>query len=311
MSLIALSGACEAGLLFGLVALGVYLSFRVLDFPDLTVDGSFPLGASVAASAIMAGVPPIVATLLGFAAGALAGFVTAFLSVRLKIMNLLAGILTMVALFSINLRVMGKPNISLYGTDTIFSWINGIAALGVWANTVLLFCIVLAAKVSVDWFLATQVGLAVRATGANPRMAEAQAVDNGGMVMLGMAFANGLVGLAGALYAESQGVADVSMGIGTIVSGLAAVIIGETVVGAGSVARATLGCILGALIYRLVIALALDGGMIGIQAQDLNLVTAVVVAVAVMVSKTRLKKLPSIRRTRVPAEPSKAEGKAS
>lgn len=310
MSLIALSGACEAGLLFALVALGVYLSFRVLDFPDLTVDGSFPLGASVAASTIIAGVPPIVATFLGFAAGASAGFVTAFLSVRLKIMNLLAGILTMVALFSINLRVMGKPNVSLYGTDTIFSWIDGIAALGVWANTVLLLCIVLAAKMFIDWFLATQMGLALRATGASPRMAEAQAVDNGRMVMLGMALANGLVGLAGALYAESQGVADVSMGIGTIVIGLAAVIIGETVVGAGSVARATIGCILGALIYRLVIALALDGGMIGIQAQDLNLVTALVVAVAVMISKTRLKKLPSIRRSRLP-EPSKAEGAAS
>ncbi|MBB3287209.1 MULTISPECIES: ABC transporter permease [unclassified Rhizobium] len=310
MSLIALSGACEAGLLFALVALGVYLSFRVLDFPDLTVDGSFPLGASVAASTIMAGVPPIIATLLGFAAGASAGFVTAFLSVRLKIMNLLAGILTMVALFSINLRVMGKPNVSLYGTDTIFSRIDGIAALGVWTNTVLLLCIVLAAKMFVDWFLATQMGLALRATGASPRMAEAQAVDNSRMVMLGMALANGLVGLAGALYAESQGVADVSMGIGTIVTGLAAVIIGETVVGAGSVARATFGCILGALIYRLVIALALDGGVIGIQAQDLNLVTALVVAVAVMISKTRLKKLPSIRRTRLP-EPSKAEGTAS
>lgn len=310
MSLIALSGACEAGLLFALVALGVYLSFRVLDFPDLTVDGSFPLGAAVAASAIMAGVPPIVATLLGFAAGAVAGFVTAFLSVRLKIMNLLAGILTMVALFSINLRIMGKPNISLYGTDTIFSWIGTIAALGAWGNTILLLCIVVAAKVLVDWFLATHMGLALRATGANPKMAEAQAVDNGRMVMLGMALANGLVGLAGALYAESQGVADVSMGIGTIVTGLAAVIIGETIVGTGSVARATLGCILGALIYRLVIALALDGGVIGIQAQDLNLVTALVVAVAVMISKTRLKKLPTIRRTRL-SEPSKAEGAAS
>lgn len=289
MSQIALSGAVEAGLIYGLVAMAVYLSFRVLDFPDLTVDGSFPLGAAVAATAITSGVPPVLATLMAALAGAGAGYVTGFLSVRLKIMNLLAGILVMVALYSINLRIMGRPNISLYGTGTIFTWIDTIAALGVWGNSILLLVIAVAAKFGLDWFLGTELGLALRATGANPQMAEAQGVNNGRMILMGMALSNGLAALAGALYAESQGVADVTMGIGTIVIGLAALIIGETLFGRSVVARITLGCFAGAIAYRMVIAVALDGGTLGIQAQDLNLVTAVVVAVAVVVSQSKMR----------------------
>ncbi len=290
MTLLAFVGACEAGLLFGLVALGVWVSFRVLDFPDLTVDGSFPLGAAVAATLITGGHPPLLATLAGVLAGAAAGLITAVLAVRLKIMGLLAGILSMVALFSVNLRVMGKPNVSLYGKETVFGWAEQAGIFGPWADVVVLLGVVVAAKFAVDWFLATEIGLALRATGANPRMAEAQGVDNGRMTMLGMALANGLVGLAGALYAQNQGSADVSMGIGTIVIGLAAVILGEAVTGPGAIFRATLGCLIGALAYRLVVALALDAGAIGIRPQDLNLVTAVVVAVAVVGSKWRLRR---------------------
>lgn len=289
MSQIALSGAVEAGLIYGLVAMAVYLSFRVLDFPDLTVDGSFPLGAAMAATAITAGVPAVLATALAALAGAGAGYVTGFLSVRLRIMNLLAGILVMVALYSVNLRIMGRPNISLYGTDTIFTWIDSVAALGVWGNSILLLVIAMAAKFGLDWFLSTELGLALRATGANPQMAEAQGVNNGRMILTGMALSNALAALAGALYAESQGVADVTMGIGTIVIGLAALIIGETLFGRAVVTRITMGCFAGAIAYRMVIALALDGGTLGIQAQDLNLVTAVVVAVAVVVSQSKMR----------------------
>ncbi|WP_026378974.1 ABC transporter permease [Afifella pfennigii] len=287
MSLFAFIGALETGLLFSLVALGVFLSFRVLDFPDLTVDGSFPLGAAVAAAALAAGVDPFLATGLAILAGWLAGLVTATLNVRFGIMNLLAGILTMVALFSINLRIMGGPNVPLYNVDTVFdvaeSWID----LGMWTNVVLIGIFAIGAKLISDWFLKTEIGLALRASGENPAMAEAQGIAVGRMALIGMALSNGFVALAGALFAQLQGVADVSMGIGTIVTGLAALIIGEAILGRRMVFIATLGCIIGALVYRLFIAMSLSAGFIGIEPQDLNLVTAIVVAIAVILSKGR------------------------
>ncbi|MEL7176720.1 MAG: ABC transporter permease [Pseudomonadota bacterium] len=287
MSLFAISGAIEAGLLFSLVALGVYLSFRVLSFPDLTVDGSFPLGAAVTAVAIVSDVNPFLATLLGTVAGGLAGLLSGYLNVRLRILNLLAGILTMVALYSINLRIMGRPNISLYGEETVFTPFEQFLGLGIWTNCVLLLIVAIAMKLFVDWFLATEIGLALRASGENPEMARAQSINNGRMTLLGMTISNGLVGLAGSLFAQSQGVADVNMGIGTIVTGLAALIIGETLIGNARVAGATLGCLIGAVLYRFFIAAALSAGVLGIQAQDLNLVTAIVVAVAVVLSQAR------------------------
>jgi putative tryptophan/tyrosine transport system permease protein len=287
MSLFAFEGAVETGLLFSLVALGVYLSFRVLDFPDLTVDGSFPLGAAACAAAIVHGADPFLATALAVLAGACAGLVTAMLSVRFRIMNLLAGILSMVALFSVNLRIMGRPNLPIYGHPTVFDRFEALVDVGMWNNAIVLAIFALGAKFLIDWFLKTETGLSLRASGENPAMAEAQGVKNSTMTYLGIALSNGLVALAGGLFAQMQGVADVSMGIGTIVTGLAALIIGEAVLGRRTVFVATLGCLLGALIYRLFIALALNAGFIGIQAQDLNLVTAVVVAVAVIMSQNR------------------------
>lgn len=287
MTLFALAGAVESGLLFSLVALGLYLSFRVLDFPDLTVDGSFPLGAAVCAASVAAGVDPFAATAFAALGGAAAGLVTALLNVRFRIMNLLAGILTMVALFSINIRIMGRPNLPVYGHDTVFDIAERVVDLGMWNNAVVLALFAVGAKLAVDWFLRTETGLALRATGENPAMAEAQGISSGAMILLGIALANALVALAGALFAQLQGVADISMGIGTIVTGLAAIIIGEAVLGRRSVSLATLACIAGALIYRLFIALALSAGFIGIKAQDLNLVTAIVVAVAVVASQGR------------------------
>lgn len=299
MSALAVSGALEVGLLFSLVALGVYLSFRVLNFPDLTVDGSFPLGAAATAVAIVNGMDPFLATGIGTLAGAGAGFAAAFLNVRLKILNLLSGILVMVALYSINLRVMGRPNISLYGEATVFTPFEAMLDFGIWTKCVVLLVIAICMKFLVDWFLATQIGLAIRASGENPVMARAQSVNNGAMTMIGMTLSNGLVGLAGALFAQSQGLADVSLGIGTIVTGLAALIIGETLIGSTRVAWATLGCLIGAILYRFFIAAALSAGFLGIQAQDLNLVTAIVVAIAVVLSgarrKSRFKLWPKLR----------------
>lgn len=294
MNTFAISGAVESGLLFSLVALGVYLSFRVLNFPDLTVDGSFPFGAAATAVTIVHGVNPFLATLIGAAAGASAGFVSAYLNVRFKILNLLAGILTMVALYSINLRVMGKPNISLYNQTTIFTPFQDFLDLGLWTNSVVLLVVALIMKFVLDWFLATELGLALRASGENPIMARAQSIDNNKMTLIGLTISNGFVGLSGSLFAQSQGIADVSMGIGTIVTGLAALIIGETLVGPVKVVWATLGCLFGAVLYRFFIAVALSAGFLGIEAQDLNLVTAIVVAAAVVLSQARRKRQRSL-----------------
>lgn len=221
LSEIALYGAIETGLIYGLVAFGIYISFRVLDFPDLTVDGSFPLGAAVAAMLIIAGWNPWIATGAAILAGMAAGAVTALLNVKLKILNLLASILTMIALYSVNLRIMGRPNVALLTEETVLTpWYN--LDLAYHHVPVLLFVIVVAISLILLWrFMKSETGLAMRATGANPRMARAQGIATGAMIVLGVALSNGLVGLAGALFAQSQGAADVTMGVGVIVIGLA------------------------------------------------------------------------------------------
>jgi putative ABC transport system permease protein len=283
MSLFSLFGALEIGLIFSLVALGVFISFRLLRFPDLTVDGSFPLGGAVCATMIASGCDPWTSTLCATAAGALAGTLTGLLNVRLKIMDLLASILMMIALYSINLRIMGKPNVPLISEPTLFTQLQPEWLSDYMLRPLLMLVIVILAKLGLDWFFATQKGLAIRATGSNPRMARAQGVNTGGMILLGMALSNGLVGLAGALFAQTQGGADISMGIGTIVIGLAAVIVGESILPARRLWLLTLAVILGAIVYRFFIALALNSDFIGLQAQDLNLVTALLVTFALVI----------------------------
>lgn len=289
MSLIAFLGAIEIGLLFGLVALGVYISFRILNFPDLTVDCSLPLGAGVAAMLIVAGVNPYLATLAAFFAGCCAGLVTAWLNVRLKILHLLASILTMIALFSINLRVMGKPNIALLGEQTVFTPFEDLGLPFYWVNPIVLLVVVVAAKLLLDRFLLSETGLAMRATGANQRMARAQGIDTGRMTLLGIALSNGMVAFAGALFAQLQGGADITMGVGVIVIGLAAVILGEAVMSVRTIVLATLACILGSIVYRLMVAVALNADILGLQAQDLKLITAVLVVVAMTLPGMRRK----------------------
>ena len=283
MSLFSLFGALEIGLIFSLVALGVFISFRLLRFPDLTVDGSFPLGGAVCATLISRGWDPYSATAVATATGAVAGLITGWLNVRLKIMDLLASILMMIALYSVNLRIMGKPNVPLISEPTLFTLLQPGALVDYIFRPALLLVIVVVAKLALDWFFATQKGLAIRATGSNPRMARSQGINTGNMIMLGMAISNALVALAGALFAQTQGGADISMGIGTIVIGLAAVIVGESILPSRKLVLATLAVIIGAIVYRFFIALALNIDFIGLQAQDLNLVTALLVVVALVI----------------------------
>lgn len=287
MSLIAFWGAVELGLVFAFVSIGVYLAFRVLDFPDLTVDGSFPLGAAVAAVLIVAGINPWLAAGVAMVAGALAGLVTAMLNVRFRILNLLASILTMIALFSVNLRVMGKPNVALINAETMISPFFGHGLRDFYVRPLFVGVLVIVAVIVVWRFLESDAGLSMRATGANARMARAQGVDTNRQIYLGIALSNALVALGGALFAQTNGFADVTSGVGTIVVGLAAVIIGETLFGARGILAALIGCVVGSILYRIAIQLALSSDVLGLQASDLNFVTAVLVTVALVLPRLR------------------------
>ena len=284
MSSIALFGALESGLIYALVALGVLISFRILDFPDLTADGSFPLGGAVFVVCVTHGIDPWLACALGSLAGAISGLLTGWLHVSLKIMQLLASILVMVALYSINLRIMGSPNLPLLGQESVFSpFINADNANQYWVQPLVIFGFVIVAKLFMDWFFSTEIGLSIRATGVNARMTQAQGINTSRSLLLGLALSNALIGLAGALFVQTQGGADISIGIGTIVVGLAAVIIGETLIPGKRFLVITLAVIIGAVLYRAFIALALGSSTlqtIGFGPQDLNLITAILVVLA-------------------------------
>lgn len=289
MNLIQFMGAVEIGLLYGLVAMGVLLSFRVLDFPDLTVDGSFPLGAAVSAILLVSGVNPWVATACAIIAGMIAGFVTAWISVRWNILHLLASILTMTALYSINLRIMGRPNISLLGENTIFSMVEDLSYSHLFIMPTAMFVIAMVVLLVVYRFLSSEKGLAMRATGANLRMAKAQGIAVNRQILFGLALSNGLVALAGALFAQSQGFADMTMGVGTIVVGLAAVIVGEAIFNPKIILTALVACVMGSIFYKIAIAMALNASFLGLQASDVQLVTAVIVGIAMVTPKLRSK----------------------
>jgi putative ABC transport system permease protein len=287
MSLTALLGALQIGLVFGLVGLGVFLSFRVLAFPDLTVDGSFPLGAAVTATLIVSGVDPFAATAVAIFAGALAGLVTAFLNLRFGILHLLASILTMIALYSINLRIMGRPNIGIINEPTVLSPFEWLGLEDKYLEPLFAGVALAIAGSLLVRFLSSEYGLAMRATGANVRTARAQGVNTIGTTYVGMAISNALVALAGAIFAQINGFADATMGTGTIVVGLAAVIIGEAIFGTRSVILSIVGCVLGSVVYRLAVGLALNTAFLGLNASDLNLVTAVLVGVALILPGAR------------------------
>jgi putative ABC transport system permease protein len=281
--------ALQVGLPFAFVAIGVYLTFRVLDFPDLTVDGSFPFGAIIAATLIVDGYDPWMATGFAVIGGLLAGLVTAYLHVRFNIMGLLAGILTMTALYSINLRVASfRPNIALLHEETIFSPLESFFEPPLMPVIVLSFLLLIAVGVITWRFLQSQIGLGLRATGANPIMARAQGVNTNSMKLLGVSLSNGFVALGGALFAQSSGFADVNMGFGTIIIGLSSVIIGEVLLfflPPRLVILSVIGCILGSILYRLAVGYALEADSLGLKPSDLNLITAVIVGFALVLPK--------------------------
>ncbi|MBD1571769.1 ABC transporter permease [Vibrio sp. S17_S38] len=286
MSAFAFYGALELGLVYGLVALGVYITFRVLDFPDLTVDGSFPMGAAVAATALVAGVNPWIATGLAFFVGSLSGLVTAFLAVRCGILHLLASILTMLAAFSINIRIMGRPNLSLLGEDTIFTPLDTLGS-DLFIRPLAVGILVIVSALLIIRLLNSDFGLALRATGVNARMVSAQGASTAFYTYFGLALSNGLVGFAGAVLAQTSGFADVTSGAGTIVVGLAAVILGQTLIPSRKIWIAVVAVIVGSILYRIAIQFALNTGMFGMQASDLNLVTALLVATALVAPKVK------------------------
>ena len=284
MNVIQLTGALELGLIYSIVAMGIYLSFRTLQFPDMTVDGSFPLGAAICATCVLHGMHPLTATLMAMLGGTLSGYITALMATRLKMLNLLAGILTMIALYSINLRIMGRPNMSLSGEKTIFNeFFSSLAIPSVSTLLLPLLVIVVIVGVIALLFLRTELGLGLRAAGSNAKMARAKGINDQRMIQLGLSISNAYVALAGALFAQTQGFADVNMGTGTIVYGLAAVILGEALLPTRTIKQALFACVLGAILYRTVIAIALNTHEFGLQASDLQLVTAIIMVLAMQV----------------------------
>ncbi|RFU63549.1 ABC transporter permease [Peribacillus saganii] len=299
--MLAIFSSVEAGVIYAIMALGVYLSFRILDFPDLTVDGSFVTGASVAAIMIVNGQSPLVATAAALLAGFAAGMITGLLHTKGKVNPLLSGILMMIALYSINLRIMGKSNVPLLTEETIMTkitafWQNSgldgilnnlLTSAGMteipktWGILITMLLLAVLIKVLIDAFLKTEIGLVLRATGNNAAMVKSFSANTNTMKVLGLGISNGLVAFSGALVAQYNGFSDAGMGIGMIVIGLASVIIGEAVFGSKTIARATLAVIGGAVIYRIVVTLALQVQFL--ETGDMKLITAVIVIFALII----------------------------
>ena len=275
------------GLLWALLALGVFITFRILDVADLTVEGSFPMGAAISAVLITMGINPWLTVVIAGIGGMIAGAVTGWIHTKLKIPALLAGILTMIALYSVNLHIMGKANISLLRMDTVYSAIHSMGISNAVALTIIGVVVTVVVGLFLFWFFGTELGTSIRATGVNPQMIRAQGVNTDTMIVLGLLLSNGFVAVSGALIAQSQGFADIGMGVGTIVIGLASVIIGEVLFASSSVVRKLFGnssfvlslvaVVFGSIIYRIVIATVL---YLGMPPNDLKLFTAILVALA-------------------------------
>ena len=291
-----LIGSITIGLVLALLALGIFISFRIFDFPDITAEGSFTFGAAITASLLVAGINPVLATALSFAGGLVAGATTGFIHTRFKINPLLSGILVMTALYSVNLHVMGKSNVPLLSHKTLFTWfedfslsISGkdavvnligwnVPAKDCWT---LLFCLMIIVIFSLIlfWFFRTNLGTAMRATGDNDQMIRALGVNTKVMIIFGVALSNGFIALSGSMLAQFQGFADVQMGIGMMVWGLASVIIGEALIAENRLGLVIAGAVIGAVLFRLLVAIALRWGM---NPNDLKLITAAFVFLALI-----------------------------
>ncbi len=277
MSISVLIGALELGLIYAVMGLGVYLSFRVLNIPDLTIDGSFTCGCAAAAVATVAA-HPYLGLAFAFLCGCGCGLVTGFLMTKLRIQPILAGILTMTALYSINLRIQGgKPNISMFGKETLFTTAQALFGKDASALIVILLVLVVISLL-LYLFLHTQLGLSLRATGSNEAMVKASSINAERMKLIGLALANGIIAFSGALLAQYQSFADVSSSSGKMVLGLASIIVGEAFFGHRTTLRGICSVIIGSLIYRFLLTFAMQLGM---QASDLNLFSALLVALAI------------------------------
>lgn len=285
-------GVIEEGLIYAIMALGLYITYKILDFPDLSVDGTFPMGAAVTAMLILKGVHPVLTLLISFAAGLLAGCITGLIHVKLKVRDLLSGIIMMTALYSINLRIAGKANLPIFSKETIFenTFLEAVVpkALDPYLVCIILFVIVLVCKVLLDLFLKTRAGYLLRAVGDNEVLVTSLAKDKGMVKILGLALANGFVALAGCVYCQQKGFFEVSTGTGTMVIGLASVIIGTKLLKRFRSVQATTAVIFGSIVYKACVSLAIALGM---AASDLKLITAVLFLIILVASNRKERKV--------------------
>ncbi|MBH1941623.1 ABC transporter permease [Mobilitalea sibirica] len=287
-----LLGILEEGLVYGIMALGVYITYKILDFPDLSVDGTFPLGGAVTAILIVSGVNPVLTLVISFFAGAVAGVITGLIHVKLKVRDLLSGIIMMTALYSINLRIAGRANLSIFSKESIFEnfvWDKLIPDFfSPYLVVSLLFFIIVIMKLLLDLYLKTRSGYLLRAVGDNEALVTSLAKDKGTVKILGLAIANALVALAGSIYAQMSGFFEISLGTGTIVIGLASVIIGTNIFKRFTYFKATTAVIIGAILYKACVSFAISLGM---EASDLKLITATLFLVILIVSNERKRRV--------------------
>ena len=287
-----IQGGATLGVIWAIMALGLYLTYRVLNYADMTVDGSLALGGAVSAVAVAAGVPPIVAIIMATLSGMVAGSVTGFLHTKLGIPDLLAGILTQFGLYSINLRIMGKANFGLLNEVTLFSQLKDAGVPSKWVGLIVGIVFVVVLIIVIYSFFGTEIGCALRATGNNPDMVKAMGANTKTYIMLGLILGNGLVAMAGSLLSQYQEYADINMGVGSIVIGLAAIMIGEVIFSKKSYVHRLIGVVLGSVVYRIIIAFVLRislnmDGIFKITADDMKLITAIIVAAALVVPKLK------------------------
>ena len=285
-------GVLNEGLIYALMALGVYITYIILDFPDLSVDSTFPMGAAVTATLILAGMPPVLTLFIAFGAGALAGTVTGLIHVKLKVRDLLSGIIVMTALYSLNLRITGdKANLPIFSRDTIFDneFVYGLPSpLNEFSTVVILLLIVAAVKILLDLYMKTRSGYLLRAVGDNETLVTSLAKDKGSVKILGLALANGLAALSGAVYCQQKGFFEISVGTGTIVMGLASVIIGTKVFARFGKLKATTAVILGTIVYKACVSAAMA---VGFKTLYLKLITSAFFLVILVVSENGKKKV--------------------
>ena len=285
-------GVMEEGLIYAIMALGLYITYKILDFPDLSVDGTFPMGAAVTAMLILKGVHPALTLVLSFAAGLLAGCITGLIHVKLKVRDLLSGIIMMTALYSINLRIAGKANLPIFSKETIFenTFLEAAVpeALDPYLVCIILFVFVLLCQILLDLFLKTRAGYLLRAVGDNEVLVTSLAKDKGMVKILGLALANGFVALAGCVYCQQKGFFEVSTGTGTMVIGLASVIIGTKLLKRFHGVKATTAVIFGSIVYKACVSLAIALGM---AASDLKLITAVLFLIILVASNRKERKV--------------------